>query len=562
MWILIAAIIGFALGSVSVFFLLDGRRRAIAAQQAEATLLSSEAKAERAAAEEAYRNNRKILADINVLNQRAIDLKHVESENTRLKRGLASANISAKHHKVENEVLRAKQAEVASKAQAICKAYLEEVEKGVAARGSIARLAVCESRVKRAIEWCRDTGFAISPEEEAALLGQLKADLGASQEQADTVEFSTDAIHELSRRYAGSVGRCSLFLAGDDAHSAGRKKLQEALDWCKEIGIDFSREERNRLLDAFRTDADAYEASRSQLSRLEKKSNSLAARYLSDVEKSVAAAVTANNYASCKARLTRAIEWCREIGFDVPLDEENRLLEQLKADFEAEVRKQVQREEQARIKAQIREEEKRNRELEREMETIRREREILEKALEKARQETASEQGAEIERLKQRLAEAEERQRTISQAQLTKAGHIYVISNIGSFGDGVYKIGMTRRLDPSDRVDELGDASVPFSFDVHMMISCSDAPALEYALHKKFHTRRVNKVNPRKEYFRVDLEAIRSTVEELHGKVDYVAEPDALEFRQSATMSDEDLEIIENAFEKAEQSVGLPSVED
>ena len=79
---------------------------------------------------------------------------------------------------------------------------------------------------------------------------------------------------------------------------------------------------------------------------------------------------------------------------------------------------------------------------------------------------------------------------------------MYVLSNIGSFGEGVYKIGMTRRLEPQDRVRELGDASVPFPFDVHMMISCDDAPSLENALHRESHKQRVNKVNFRKEFFR------------------------------------------------------------
>ena len=90
-----------------------------------------------------------------------------------------------------------------------------------------------------------------------------------------------------------------------------------------------------------------------------------------------------------------------------------------------------------------------------------------------------------------------------------------MISNIGSFGENVYKIGMTRRLDPMDRVKELGDASVPFSFDVHAIIFADDAPALETALHREFSHHRVNAVNLRKEFFRVDLKHIRTAVEKL-----------------------------------------------
>lgn len=81
-----------------------------------------------------------------------------------------------------------------------------------------------------------------------------------------------------------------------------------------------------------------------------------------------------------------------------------------------------------------------------------------------------------------------------------KAGYVYVISNIGAFGENVYKIGMTRRLDPMERVDELGDASVPFNFDVHAMIFSEDAPKLEAALHKAFEDRKLNMVNTRREF--------------------------------------------------------------
>ncbi|MES1524119.1 GIY-YIG nuclease family protein, partial [Vibrio cholerae] len=91
-----------------------------------------------------------------------------------------------------------------------------------------------------------------------------------------------------------------------------------------------------------------------------------------------------------------------------------------------------------------------------------------------------------------------------------KAGHVYVISNIGSFGDNVYKIGMTRRLEPMERVKELGDASVPFSFDVHAMIYSENAPALENELHKKFDFQRLNLINTRKEFFAVTLDEIKN----------------------------------------------------
>lgn len=114
-----------------------------------------------------------------------------------------------------------------------------------------------------------------------------------------------------------------------------------------------------------------------------------------------------------------------------------------------------------------------------------------------------------------------------------KQGHVYIISNIGSFGENVFKIGMTRRLEPMDRVKELSGASVPFDFDVHAMISCDDAPALEKTLHDSLEKYRINRINLRKEFFRVKLEKIINEVERHHGQVEYVADPAALQYLQS-----------------------------
>lgn len=118
-----------------------------------------------------------------------------------------------------------------------------------------------------------------------------------------------------------------------------------------------------------------------------------------------------------------------------------------------------------------------------------------------------------------------------------KAGYVYVISNIGAFGENVYKIGMTRRLDPQERVDELGDASVPFRFDVHAMIFSDDAPALETALHHAFEDKKLNMVNQRREFFNVTLDEIKKVVQENYDKtVEFVDVPDAEQYRISKKM--------------------------
>ncbi|MRM89288.1 DUF4041 domain-containing protein [Faecalicatena contorta] len=118
-----------------------------------------------------------------------------------------------------------------------------------------------------------------------------------------------------------------------------------------------------------------------------------------------------------------------------------------------------------------------------------------------------------------------------------RAGYVYIISNIGAFGENIYKIGMTRRLDPQDRVDELGDASVPFNFDIHAMIFSDDAPALETALHKAFEDRKLNMVNTRREFFNVTLDEIKAVVKKNFDKtVEFIDVPDAEQYRISQKM--------------------------
>ncbi|NOT00129.1 MAG: hypothetical protein HOP29_05835 [Phycisphaerales bacterium] len=288
--------------------------------------------------------------------------------------------------------------------------------------------------------------------------------------------------------------------------------------------------------------------------RIGARSSELADRYLNDTVKWIDSSITPNNFASSKQRLIKTIEWCREIGFGIGEADEARMLANLKAEFERAVRAAFEREEQARIKAQIREEMKREDEIKRELERLDRERVAIRAALEKALREAKDEHSAEVERLRGRLTEAEGRhERAISQAQLTKSGHVYVISNIGSFGDGVFKIGMSRRLEPEERVRELSGAAVPFPYDVHMMISCDDAPSLENALHRALHKLRMNKVNPRKEFFRADIESIRAIVEANHGEVQYTADAEALQYRDTMQISDEDAEYVERIYDELDE---------
>jgi hypothetical protein len=286
---------------------------------------------------------------------------------------------------------------------------------------------------------------------------------------------------------------------------------------------------------------------------LDERATALGKRYLTETVKAVVASVGPNNFAACKQRLANVIEWCREAGFSVSAAEEQGLLERLKAEFEREVKIAIDREEQARITAQMREEQRLQRDAEREIQRADRERAVIQAALDQALAAAKDQHTAEVQKLQAQLAEAiASSARAKSLAEQTKAGNVYVISNIGSFGDGVFKVGMTRRLEPLERVKELSDASVPFPFDIHMMISCDDAPALENALHRKLHRLRVNKCNPKKEFFRSDIKAIAEVVEAHHGKVEYKADPEAAEYRQSLSMSDQDADFIESVYDEAE----------
>ncbi|NOH95329.1 DUF4041 domain-containing protein [Vibrio sp. 99-70-13A1] len=210
--------------------------------------------------------------------------------------------------------------------------------------------------------------------------------------------------------------------------------------------------------------------------------------------------------------------------------------------------RKIEKEEQAAIKAQIREEERAIREMEKARKEAEKEEKMLQKALDKARAElgqASEEQKAEFEaqlaELEGKLQEAEERgQRALSMAQQTRRGHVYVISNVGSFGEEVFKIGMTRRLEPMDRVKELGDASVPFSFDVHAMIYSDDAPTLEKELHRKFNERSVNKINPRKEFFRTTVAEVKQAVEQQGlNEVHWTMKAEAAEYRESIAIEKE-----------------------
>jgi len=204
-----------------------------------------------------------------------------------------------------------------------------------------------------------------------------------------------------------------------------------------------------------------------------------------------------------------------------------------------------EREEQRAIKEAIREEERARREYEKAIKDAEKEERLLKKAMKEAQDKLQTAHDEErialenqLRELQQKFDEAEERnQRAISMAQQTRTGHVYIISNVGSFGEDVYKIGMTRRLEPLDRVKELGDASVPFEFDVHAMIHSKDAPALESELHRVFEQKRINKINLRKEFFNVKLNDIKKLIDERKIETHWTMKAEAVQYRESLSLA-------------------------
>lgn len=260
-----------------------------------------------------------------------------------------------------------------------------------------------------------------------------------------------------------------------------------------------------------------------------------------------------NNIESIEKKIKKAFETLNKLGQRMTISISpaylNLKLQELYLVHEYQVKKQEEKEEQKRLKEQMREEAKLLKEIEEMKTKIEKEEKHFNKAIEAINKklETAKSQ-AEIDILNKEKASIEvqlievekDKQDVFNREKNTRAGYVYIISNVGSFGENIYKIGVTRRLDPTERVDELGDASVPFDFDIHATIFSDDAPALENALHKAFHHRRLNLINMRREFFHVSLDEIEQVVKTNFQKpVEFVKLADADEYRQSLMLKNQ-----------------------
>ncbi len=254
-----------------------------------------------------------------------------------------------------------------------------------------------------------------------------------------------------------------------------------------------------------------------------------------------------NNIEMSETRIEKSYEALTKLGriMEARIAEEYKKfkLEELHLAFEYQQKKQEEKEAQKKARDELREQQKLEQEIRLAREKIAKERKHYLQAIKELElkfNETENNQDKEaiknkLDEVRGQFTELEKEEKVIDyREQNAKAGYVYVISNLGAFGENVYKIGMTRRLEPMDRIDELGDASVPFSFDVHALIFSDNAPTLEGKLHEHFCNSRINRLNNRKEFFRADIKEIEKVIRDNYDKVvDILKEAPAEQYRES-----------------------------
>ena len=224
----------------------------------------------------------------------------------------------------------------------------------------------------------------------------------------------------------------------------------------------------------------------------------------------------------------------------------------IEIEYEYYIKKEQQKEEQARLREQMRQEAEERKVLEQQKKQVEKEEEKYKVEIYKIEESLSTSQDNEmlqklrvrLEELKNQLDNVEHKKQDIIKRQNGKAGYVYIISNLGSFGEKTFKIGMTRRLNPQDRVDELGDASVPFVFDVHSFIFSDDAVALEKKLHEVLNDKRTNKINLRKEFFNVSIDELEVLVQEIEPTAEFNKTMVAEQYRQTLSINEEDTILI------------------
>ncbi|MBS0599041.1 MAG: DUF4041 domain-containing protein [Proteobacteria bacterium] len=353
--------------------------------------------------------------------------------------------------------------------------------------------------------------------------------LASVQAQAAATQTDLDAAHsqlqEIQQQILGAEDTVQL-----ESFALYEPKYQFTNSIDYKNRLDEIREDQKRTARGLSAEVDAWdnyavELTKAQWKKLRKDALKLALRSFNSESEYCVDNVKFSNVEKMEERIRRSFETCNKLlntmgvlWKDIVL---GRKLQELYLAHEYQVRRQEDKEAARQAREDQREQEKLEREIREARAKIEKERRHFTNALQKLQsrlfstsdQQERDDLQARIDELSSQNSKLDEEERLLDyREQNARAGYVYVISNIGAFGEGVYKIGMTRRLEPMDRVDELGDASVPFRFDVHALVFSDNAPMLEAKLHTHFAAGRLNKVNGRKEFFRADLKDIEAVI--------------------------------------------------
>lgn len=320
--------------------------------------------------------------------------------------------------------------------------------------------------------------------------------------------------------------------------------------------LDEIREDQKRTARGLSAEVDAWdnyavEFTKAQWKKLRKDALKLALRSFNSESEYCVDNVKFSNLEKMEERIRRSFETCNRLlkavdawWKDIVLE---RKLQELHLAHEYQMRRQEEKEAARQAREDQREQERVEKEIREARAKIEKERRHFTSALQKLQlrlgaasdQQERDDLQTRIDEISTQNSKLDEEERLLDyREQNARAGYVYVISNIGAFGEGIFKIGMTRRLEPMDRVDELGDASVPFRFDVHALVFSDNAPALEAKLHSRFAAGRLNKVNGRKEFFRADLNEIEAVIRANYDAVvEVVHAAPAEQFRESLRLA-------------------------
>lgn len=358
--------------------------------------------------------------------------------------------------------------------------------------------------------------------DEQSLLDAAKTQVAAAMAE---LQATRTQLHEVRKQILVAEEAVEL-----ESFSLYHPKYQFTNSAEYKVRLDAIRDVQKQTARGLSAEVDAWDNQAVQLTKAEwkklrKDALKLALRAFNSESEYCVDNVKFNNIEKMEERIRKSFETCnkllKNVGAwwkDVVLEDK---LQELYLAHEYQMKRQEEKESARQAREDQREQEKLEREIREARAKIDKERRHFTSALQKLQLRlVAAVDRQERDELQTRINEVasqnskldEEEKLLDYREQNARAGYVYVISNIGAFGEGIYKIGMTRRLEPMERVDELGDASVPFRFDVHALVFSDNAPALEAKLHAHFAVGRLNKVNGRKEFFRADLKELEAVI--------------------------------------------------